>query len=412
MKKGKLLAVVGIGLVCAMLAGCGKSKSEGEAQDGAANSSGEEVALKIWVDPGTGDYYKDLLKTYNEDTGSNATIEVVESDTAKAQEYLKKDPETAADVFSVPHDQLGQMVEAGIVYENTKYVEEIKKSSTEQAVKGATYQDKIYGYPYGIEGMMLYYDKSKLTEEDVKTFEGLTAKGKIGLNLTEAGNDYFASPFFVSNGCELYGADGEDIGGTTFNTEKGVHVLQWISNLKNNQNVVQASDDMLSKLESGEISAMVSGPWGEANIKEILGDNMGIAVYPTTDFGDGAVQMKAFLGVKLYAVNAATKHPLEAMALANYLGTEACQMKGFEALGTIPCNKNAQISDTIQSNPMASTVVKLASEEYSIVMPKIPQMVTFWPATAAVISDAYKGNIPEDQMQNKLDQLVKDTSDK
>lgn len=405
MKRRVVRAVIGMGLALTMLAGCGSKGNEGTA----GQTSGE-AALKIWVDPGSGDYYKELLKDYKDESGSDVTIEVVESDTAKAQEYLKKDPDSAADVFSVPHDQLGQMVEAGIVYENTKYVDEINDNNTEQSVKGAMYQGKLYGYPYGIEGMMLYYDKSRLTEEDVKTFEGLTAKAKVGINLTEAGNDYFASPFFISNGCQLYGADGEDAQGTTFNTEKGVHVLEWLASLKNNPNVVQASDDMLSKLEGGEISAMVSGPWGEANVKKILGDNMGVTVYPTADFGDGAVQMKAFLGVKLYAVNAATENPLEAMALAEYLGTKDCQDEAFEKLGTIPCNKKSQEAESVKNNQMASTVVKLASEEYSVVMPKIPEMVTFWPTAAAVISDAYKGNIAEDEMMSKLDQLVKDTS--
>ena len=407
MKRKTVKIIIGVGLMLTMLAGCSNKESEGAA--GQTTKTGD-ASLKIWVDPGSGDYYNDLLKDYKDESGANVTIEVVESDTAKAQEYLKKDPDSAADVFSVPHDQLGQMVEAGIVYENTKYVDEIQKNNIEQAVKGAMYQDKLYGYPYGIEGMMLYYDKSKLTEEDVKTFEGLTAKAKVGINLTEAGNDYFAAPFFVSNGCQLYGTDGEDVQGTTFNTDNGVHVLQWIQNLKNNSNVVQASDDMLSKLEAGEISAMVSGPWGESNIKKILGDNMGVTIYPTADFGDGATQMKAFLGVKLYAVNAATQNPLEAMALAQYLGTKSCQDKGFESLGAIPCNKESQQLDSVKNNPMASTVVKLASEEYSVIMPKIPEMVTFWPSAAAVISDAYKGNIAEDQMMGKLDQLVKDTS--
>lgn len=408
MKKGIIAALIGASLLCTAVTGC--SSSGGDGADTPGGNSQGEAALKIWVDPGAGDYYRELLASYNEDTGSDVEIEVVESDTAKAQEYLKKDPETAADVFSVPHDQLGQMVEAGVVCENTKYVDEITANNTEQSVQAATYEGKVYGYPYGIEGLMVYYDKTKLTEEDVKTFEGLTSKGKIGINLTESGNDYFAVPFFIANGCELYGPDGEDPEGTTFNTDKGVHVLEWIRNLKDNPNVVQANDDMLSKLESGEIVAMVSGPWGEANVKEILGDNMGVAVYPTVDFGDGTVQMKAFLGVKLFAVNAATKHPLEAMALANYLGTKECQEKDFEEMGTIPCNIEAQKSEAVQSDPMASTVVKLSSDEYSVITPKIPEMVTFWPAAAAVISDAYNGNIPEDQMMDKLDQLVKDTS--
>ena len=71
-----------------MLAGCSNKESEGAA--GQTTKTGD-ASLKIWVDPGSGDYYNDLLKDYKDESGANVTIEVVESDTAKAQEYLKKD---------------------------------------------------------------------------------------------------------------------------------------------------------------------------------------------------------------------------------------------------------------------------------------------------------------------------------
>ncbi|EOH96332.1 extracellular solute-binding protein [Enterococcus pallens] len=404
MKKKVGLSIVTV-FAALLLAGCGGGNDSSSSQ----TDSGD-VNLKVWVDPGTGDFYKDVVKEYRESNGIDYPIEVVESDTGKAQEFVKKDPDAAADVFSMPHDQLGQLVEAGVVYENTKYAEEVKENNTEQAVNGATYQDKLYGYPYGVESMMLYYDKSKLTEEDVKTYEGIVAKEKIGLNFEEAGADYFAVPFFVSNGSKLYGEDGEDASGTTFNDAKGVNTLKWIAAQGKNPNVVQANADLMSQLENGSIAALVSGPWGRENIEEILGDNMGIAPYPTNDFGDGTVQMKAFLGVKLYSVNANTKHPLEAMELASYLSSKAAQEQAFEKMNTIPSNKELQQSEKVANDPLASTVVKMAQPGFTELMPKIPEMVSFWPGALSVISDSYKGKIPEDQMEKKLTQLVDDTS--
>uniref|UniRef100_UPI00403F7154 extracellular solute-binding protein n=1 Tax=Candidatus Enterococcus willemsii TaxID=1857215 RepID=UPI00403F7154 len=402
---------LGLGLVTllastVLIAGCGSKEDTTKGSAGKA----EDVKLKVWVDPGSGDFYKEVLDEFNSKNKTDYAIEVVESDTGKAQEFVKKDPDAAADVFSMPHDQLGQLVESGVIYENTKYVDELTENNSEQAVGGAYYQEKMYGYPYGVESMMLYYDKTKLTEEDVKTYEGLVAKEKIGLNFEEGGADYFAVPMFISNGSELYGADGEDKSKITFNNSNGVNVLKWISEQKSNPNVVQTSADAMSQLESGSIAALISGPWGRESVEKILGDNMGVAVYPTNDFGNGNVQMKAFLGVKLFSVNANTKFPLQSMEVANYLASKEVQEKAFEELGTTPANSELQASEAVLADPVSKVVSEMSAPEYSVLMPKIPEMVSFWPSALAIISDAYKGNIAENQYQEKLDQLVTDTT--
>jgi arabinogalactan oligomer/maltooligosaccharide transport system substrate-binding protein len=44
-------------------------------------------------------------------------------------------------------------------------------------------------------------------------------------------------------------------------------------------------------------------------------------------------------------------------------------------------------------------------------MPKLPQMVTFWGPSDALINDAYKGKLTSDtEMQSKLDKLVKQST--
>ena len=50
--------------------------------------------------------------------------------------------------------------------------------------------------------------------------------------------------------------------------------------------------------------------------------------------------MKAFLGVRSFAVNQQTQAPLAAMTLANYLTSEKAQMTYFKEIGFVPSNKN------------------------------------------------------------------------
>ena len=146
------------------------------------------------------------------------------------------------------------------------------------------------------------------------------------------------------------------------------------------------------------------------DVKKALGENMGVAAYPTVDFGNGEVQMKAFLGVKLFAVNQQTQAPLAAMALANFLSNESSQLVEFEKMGVIPSNKNLQTNETVLADDVAKAVMEMSQTTHSVVMPKIPEMVSFWPAVDAVINDTFKGNIKEADYMNKLDALVKDTA--
>ena len=50
--------------------------------------------------------------------------------------------------------------------------------------------------------------------------------------------------------------------------------------------------------------------------------------------------MKAFLGVRSFAVNQQTQAPLAAMTLANYLTSEKAQMTYFKEIGFVPQTKN------------------------------------------------------------------------
>ncbi|ERL63661.1 extracellular solute-binding protein [Schleiferilactobacillus shenzhenensis] len=371
----------------------------------------KDVTLKLWVDLNQGTYYRKVVQDFEKaHPDKNYHITVLESESGQASTNVQKDPEAAADVFITPNDRLGQLVEAGAVYQLTKYTSGIKANNTPTAVRAATYKGKMYGFPTTAESMFLVYDKRKFSAADVTSFAKLTAKGKLGINLQEAGADYRETPWFISNGSYLYGKNGEDPYGTTFNSAKGVQVLTWLGKLQHNKNVVPVNADEISAMQSGKINAALTGTWNAPTYKQMLGKNMGVTVYPTADFGSGAVPMKAFEGSNLYCVNAFTKYPLDAMQLANYLTSPKVQVGAFQALGKIPSALAARRDPAVTKDPVAKAVIAMTTAKHSVLMPEIPEMNVFWQHMNAVLVDVYNGKIQPAQYQATLDKFVHDVT--
>lgn len=374
-----------------------------------------KTTLKLWVPTDSKDSYKDIVKNFEKEN-KNVKVKVIESNDSKAQENVKKDPSKAADVFSLPHDQLGQLVESGIIQEvPSKYAKEIKSNDTEQSVLGAQYKGKTYAFPFGIESQVLFYNKEKLSADDVKSYETITTKATFGANFKQV-NAYATAPLFLSVGDTLFGKTGEDVKGTNWGNEAGVSVLQWIADQKSNKGFVNVNaENAMSKFGDGTVAAMESGPWDYSAAQKALGaDKLGVAVYPTIKIGDKEVQQKAFLGVKLYAVNQApagsdTKRIAASYKLASYLTSADTQKQQFETRNIVPANKEIQESDTVKSNELAQAVITMGSSDtYTTVMPKLSQMSTFWTEGAAILSDTYNGKIKSSDYLKRLKQFDSD----
>ena len=141
---------------------------------------------------------------------------------------------------------------------------------------------------------------------------------------------------------------------------------------------------------------------------------MGVAVYPTVKIGDQEVQQKAFMGVKLYAVNQApakgnAKRIAAAYKLASYLTAKDSQANQFKTRSIVPSNKQVQSSSAVTSDPLAKVVATMtSSSDYTVVMPKLSQMSTFWNVSAPLLSGPYSGKITPADYMAKLKQFDED----
>lgn len=258
MKSWQKVIVGGASLTLAstLLVGCGSASKD--KMDSA--SSSDSKTIKLWVPTGAKKSYADIVAKFEKDSGY--TVKVVESEDPKAQEKIKKDASTAADVFSLPHDQLGQLVESGTIQEvPEEYTKEIAATATDQAIVGAQYKGKTYAFPFGIESQVLFYNKSKLAAEDVASYDTITTKATFGGTFKQA-NAYATGPLFMSVGNTLFGENGEDVKGTNWGNEKGVAVLKWIADQASNKGFVNLdANNVMSKFGDGSVASFESGPW-------------------------------------------------------------------------------------------------------------------------------------------------------
>ena len=109
-------------------------------------------------------------------------------------------------------------------------------------------------------------------------------------------------------------------------------------------------------------------------IKEALGDNYGAAKLHTIKIKGEDKQMISLHGYKLMGVNAVSKCPNAAQALADFLTSEESQIMQVESLGWGPSNTKAKEDKAVTESESITAV--LAQSEFSV--PQVNMSDTFW----------------------------------
>ena len=312
----------------------------------------QAVTLKLWGSQEDQEMLKEMLegfKAANPDKTFEIELGVVGEPDARAK-YLE-DPEAAADVFAFPNDQILDLVNAGALYEVTINKDAIVAANAAGAIEAATVGEHLYAYPMTADnGYFLYYDKSVISEEQVKTLDGIleavkAADKKFFMDLS---NGWYIASFFLGAGGKLGIEDGVQT--CDFNNEKGLAAGEAIKALAAHEAFLTGDDAILTGGMGYNIAAGVSGAWNAVAIQQKLGDNYAATKLPTFTMNGEQVQMSSFAGFKLMGVSAMTEYPEEAMALAEWLTNEENQLKRFEYREMGPSNLNVAKSEAVQNN--------------------------------------------------------------
>ena len=417
----KIKRILSLVLAAAMMAvvfvGCGKSEDKTSSTSGAAKTVEVEknAKLKLWGPAASLSILKEQAKAFEKKyADKNVKIEVVAQEESDAGTQVLNDSEAAADVFAFPSDQITKLTQAKAllpVYDN--YVDDISKNHTAAAVdtvKGdLNGKEVLYAFPETDNGYYLVYDKSVISDEDAKSWEGvLAACKKAGRQfIMDAGNGYYSCMFPFTGGLKLDGLEGDAQDTQKFNKYDEDEVAQTMSAFselfhKYKDTFVSATVDKVSagfSTAKRTCGAGIDGTWNAAVNKEALGKDFGVTVLPTINVNGKDKQTVAMIGYKYIGVKSVTKFPNASEELANYLVSAECQKTRLDKLGWTPTNKGVEVEGNDAINTM------LEEAKTFVVQANIIQ--AFWDPMANLGNKVYKADEKSDVATMKT--LLKDT---
>ncbi len=373
------------------------------------NSDTESVRLMVWSpsedqSKDSGEWLQTCCERFAElHPEWDITFVYGVADEAGAAGTVSQDAEASADVFMFANDTLTTLTDAGALAKfGGKYADEIRATNSETLVDSLTLDDYIYGVPFTTNTWFMYYDKSVFSEEDVKNLDTMLEKGVVSFPFT---NSWYLPAFYFGNGCTLFGDGTQEELGANFGGEAGAEVTDYLIDLYNNPNfVVDADGSGMAGLRDGSINAIFTGSWDAASIKEILGDNMGVAALPTFTLNGEEKQMYAYAGSKAIGVNSNTEYPVQAVELAIYLGSAEAQQLHYELRNVIPCNTTLLADPAIAEDPLVSAQND-TFDRTSVLQPFVAAMSNCWTPVENMGKGIRNGTITHDNAAEQTEAM-------
>ena len=417
----KALALILTFVMMLSLAACGggndnkapDDSGSGTPSTDAANSGGEptevqDVTLKIW----TASEELELMKKMGESFAAahpeyNLTFDISEMGIDEANANLKTDADSAADIFQLASGGVPELTQKGLLLPIGYELDSLRELYPAGAISAVTAEDGlVYAVPFTPNTFFMYYNKSMFTEDEVKSVETMMAKdlgeGVYNFSFQVSGPWYIES-FFYAAGCTLFGADGKDASSMDWNNANGFAAGQYMIDLVNNPKYLENKDGIaMNMLREGKLAAHVDGTWNAGPVQEALGENYAAAPLPTININGQDSQLRNFADYKTYAVKSSTAYPLAAQQFAEWICNEENQLARYEDQGVPPCISS--LADQLSGDVALSAL--LAQSEYAVAQPNIPQINEYWTPATALGEGIYNKEITEDNLQEKLDQLV------
>lgn len=425
----KILSLTLLFLIAFVFVGCGDAvtlytaditddggNTGGSSTDAVTTEQGDKIMppgvtsneIVIWVGDEVADFYQEKANEYIAQYNANSanqylyphTITVQGADTGTAATTFADDPEAGPDILTIAHDNLGKLLSGSSAIYPISYqplLDQIEAQNTQSFIDVSRGKsgDVVYNYgiPYEAQALILYYNTKYLTEEDVKTWEGIwdVAKEMNVRATTVTGTDGFNNSFLVLSSFAETGEmpisiyrDGL-LENTDLVNDGAMSIMKWGQRFFSDPNGAdQASDsgwEVDLDVDNENTLTVIGGAWHYASAQSALGENLGIATLPTYTiteedaYGEveaGTVMHSGtFADTKMFVMNkrSASLYYLEDILL--YLTNKDIQEESFIENGSLPAYKNAAAEFTSMSGD--DILAQLAAAQISMFEWGIPQ---------------------------------------
>ena len=398
----KIIALLLALVMVLSLAACGGEK--------ATNSEVENITLKVWapqedqVDETS--WLNQMQKAFAEAHPEyNITWDNGVCPEGDAATMVTADPSAAADVYMFANDQLGTLLQAGALSKlGGSYLEQVQNDVSATYVNTVTSTDgNVYGFPVAPNTWFMYYNKSILNEEDVKSLEACLEKGIVAF---EVKNSWYLPSFFFAAGGSLFGETGADAAaGVQFGGDAGYNATNAVLDLMENPNFKVDGDGYGNAgLKDGTVAAYFSGSWDYAGLFEALGENLGAVAAPTVKINGEDAQLKAYAGSKAVGVNPNAKNQKAAMQFAAFLASADSQLVRFQLRNITPAvtalSENAEVTASIVATAESNTMAYA-----SVAQPTIAEMNPVWGPVGTFGTNIADGMVTRDNVVESVDAM-------
>jgi len=427
MKRKKVTALLAVmAMTATLITGCGSSadtqdtaetpQAAEEASDKesteAAETSGGAEAVTIWYYWETEGHQVALDQVIQEYNASQDQYEVtakyVPFADFKKQLSIGASADELPDIAILDSPDHASYVEMGIFEDLTGKFD--VSSYYEGTVNSCTVDGKLYGVPFGVNCLALYYNEDMLeaagcevptTWDELKeTAKKLTGDNVTGLALCSVQNEegtFNFVPWLWSTGATSYDIDNEN----------GIRALTFIQGLieegvMSKECINWTQGDVMNQFISGNVAMMENGPWQIPTMQAEAPDlNWNVTLIPKD------AEYSSVLGGENYAVING-RNVEGALDFLTYATSEEKVKFMMDKFGYISADKTIAENQFEADSPYQPFV-----EELNYAMPRGP--LAEWPSVSDAISLAFNQVItgtatPEEaaaQAQSTIDGIVK-----
>ena len=398
-----------------VLTACGRSDSDGEAEEQSKEvSSGEaKGTIEVWAMGTEGEMLQDFSADF-EEANPDVTVKVTAVPWESAHDKLAgaiASGETP-DVSLIGTTWMGEFAEAGGLMptpENLVDEADFFPGAWSSTEVGGT----SYGVPWYVETRVLYYrsdlaqkagwDEAPQTWDDLKQFaKDMESKGgaEFGLNLQPGttGSWQTMLPFAWSNGASLTNEDGTEY--TIDSPEMAEALDYYTSYFEEGLSETRLLD--LGELESGfadgSYGSFISGPWHTGLVEEagVTQEQYAVAPLPGPDGAPGS----SFVGGGDLAVFNDSDNADSAWKYVQWLSEAETQQAFYDEVGDLPAVQSAWESGELADDPQLQVFGQQLEEAVS--PPAVPTWEEVAGAIDSLVEQASKGGLASDEAVKEM----------
>lgn len=280
--------------------------------------------------------------------------------------------------FAWAHDWMGGFSDRGFLYDASEDIEVDVGSYTDIAQQAATYDDSLYGLPYGAETVTLMYNK-ELVDSPPETLDEMVSmmqefhdpeNGKYGLSYPF--NPYFTSAWIQAFGGFLYDDETNELGIEREETVRGFQLL--VDKLWKYSPADPGYGPQVSVFEGGNALFAINGPWQVGGFRD-AGVNLGLTSLPMVEGN----RPKPYTGIKMWYFTKELGNSEDALNAVTewaewYTTTGDVLMGNAKNQGLVPVHKDFAGPEQLDGDvkAFAETV------QSGVPMPQHPDMDAVW----------------------------------